>query len=79
MKVIAFSATSCKYMERLVTNCISEPVILNFESEYSVCHGANNIQDGHIVSCKSPEYIYAELDEELIKHYDSKPLIVIYE
>ena len=54
MKVIAFSATSCKYMERLVTNCISEPVILNFESEYSVCSGANNIQDGHIVSCKSP-------------------------
>ena len=79
LKVIAFSATSCKYTERLVTNCIDDLVILNFESEYSVCHGADNIQDGHIVACKSPESIYPQLEEELNKYYDSKPMVVIYE
>ena len=79
LKVIAFSATSCKYMERLVTNCINDPVILNFESEYSVCHGADNIQDGHIVACERQALIYPKLEDELNKYYDSKPLVVIYE
>lgn len=42
-KVIAFSATSFRHIERFVSNCVRQPTVLNFMSEYEVCNGINPI------------------------------------
>ena len=77
-KVIAFSATSFRHIERFVNNCIVAPTILNFQSEYEVCNGVNPIQLGNIVACSSEADLLKQLESELAKHYDSKPMIVIH-
>ena len=43
-KVIAlFSATSNNPVERFVNNCISQPTVLKFKSEYEVMNGMTPI------------------------------------
>ena len=77
-KVIAFSATSFRHVERFVNNCIVAPTILNFQSEYEVCNGVNPIQLGNIVACATEADLLKQLESELAKHYDSKPMVVIH-
>jgi hypothetical protein len=44
-RVFAFSATSSKSHERLLNDCISEPKIMKFKSEYEMVRGASPIVD----------------------------------
>ena len=78
-KVIAFSATSFKHVERLVNNCITKPRVLNFSSEYEVCNGANPVQYGNFVPCPTEQSLLINFEAEICKNYDAKPLVVIYE
>ncbi len=78
-KVIAFSATRNIPIERFVNNCICKPKALKFNSEYELLNGMTPVQEGHIESCGSYPQLLKTLEHELIKHYDSKPLIVIHE
>ena len=63
--MIAFSATSVPEVERMVNNCISEPNVLRFISEYELIHGSSPIQEGHIVPCGKAEKVIAAVEAEI--------------
>ena len=77
--MFAFSATSSKSVERLVFKTLSMPKKLTFISEYEFIHGISPLQEGHIIPCGSFDNVLGRLKDEMIKTYDSKPLIVISE
>jgi hypothetical protein len=76
-KVIAFSATSSVAHERLVNSIIGRPLTLKFKSEYELVHGVTPIQDASIKSCGSTEAVIKQLQDDIIRYYDKKPIIVI--
>ena len=77
--MIAFSATSNTSYERFVNNCITKPTILKFKSEYEMVNGASPISDATIITCHDSEKMMAAFDNDLAKHYDQKPIIVIHD
>lgn len=78
-RVIAFTATSNTSYERFVNNCITKPTILKFKSEYEMVNGASPISDATIIACHDSQTMMAAFDNDLAKHYDQKPIIVIHE
>ena len=78
-KVVAFSATTCIPIERFVNNCIGPLTILKFSSEYEVVNGVYPVLDGHVVPCGFHKNILLEVEKDLVKHCELKPLVVIHD
>ena len=75
--MIAFSATSSMSYERLINNCICNPTVLKFKSEYEMVHGTSPITDPSVVICAdTPGYEIAVL-ADLNKHYELHPVILV--
>ena len=77
--MIAFTATSSTSYERFVNNCITKPTILKFKSEYEMVNGASPVSDATIIACHDSQTMMAAFDNDLGKHYDQKPIIVIHD
>jgi len=77
-KVYAFSATSSTAYERLINNCVATPKVLKFKSEYEHVHGTSPVQEAVIRSFKDNQLRLISLEEDILKNYDHKPMVVIY-
>ena len=76
-QVLAFSATSSLSHERLFGSCIGRPKVLAFKSEFEMLHGANPIAEAGVVVCQDALKLQQQLQADLEKHYEAKPVIVV--
>ena len=76
-RVIAFTATSSQPYERLVNNCIVPPVVLKFKSEYELIHDIAPVSDPTVITCVDPAALHVALCQDIDKHYEKHPVIVI--
>lgn len=76
-KVFGFSATTSTSYERLVSNCIERPVTLKFKSEYKLVHGASPVTDPAVIQCEDTSKLLIHVSGDLIKLYDTHPVIII--
>ena len=69
-KVFAFSATSSMAHERLLSNCVEQPQVVSFMSEYEQVKGASPIVDPVIRQCGTYDGLRQAVAEDLTKLYE---------
>lgn len=78
-QVFAFSATSSTSHERLLNNCINEPNILRFQSEYELVKGASPVVDPTVQQCSDYKQLISQFEHALAQYYEQLPVIVVLE
>jgi polyphosphate kinase len=62
VKVFAFSATSSASYERFIGNCIGNPKVLAFKSEYEQVHDKSPIVDAKVVTAADEKQLLSLLE-----------------
>lgn len=76
-QVIAFTATSSVPYERFIHNTICHPQVLKFKSEYEMVNGISPVSDPHIVTCTNEDQLIVAVLNDINKHYDLHPIVLI--
>ena len=53
--------------------------MLKFKSEYELVHGASPVQEAVVRSFKDSQLLLIALEEDILKNYDHKPMVVIHD
>jgi hypothetical protein len=76
-KVVLFSATHSKSVERILLGIFGDISLLKFSSEYELLHRASSVSGSVIRTFHTKELLLQGLKEDLEKYYLTTPIVII--